>query len=131
MAAQLSPHTVDQIRGLRTNKAKCPCCSEPAFVVLESRKVPEGTRRRHTCEKCFYRETRFEISNEAYQELKELRMALKHIKNSLERTKAYVEPEDVYIPCTSCAHKTKFGCSFDYPEADTVDAIGCTQYSKA
>jgi len=58
-------------------------------------------------------------------------MALKHIKNSLERTKAYVEPEDVDIPCTSCAHKTKFGCSFDYPEADTVDAIGCTQYSKA
>ena len=131
MAAQLSPHTVDQIRGLRTNKAKCPCCSEPAFVVLESRKVPEGIRRRHTCEKCFYRETRFEISNEAYQELKELRTALKHIKNSLDRTRTYAEPEDVDLPCTSCAHKTKFGCSFDYPEAETVDAIGCTQYSKA
>jgi C4-type Zn-finger protein len=131
MAAQLKPHTVDQIRGLRTNKAKCPCCSEPAFVVLESRKVPEGIRRRHTCEKCFYRETRFEISNEAYQELKELRIALKHIKNSLERTQTYVKPEDVDLPCTTCAHKTKFGCSFDYPEAETVDAIGCTQYSKA
>ena len=131
MAAQLKPHTVDQIRGLRTNKAKCPCCGEPAFVVLESRKVPEGIRRRHTCEKCFYRETRFEISNEAYQELKELRTALKHIKNSLDRTRTYVEPEDVDLPCTTCAHKTKFGCSFDYPEAETVDAIGCTQYSKA
>ena len=131
MAAQLKPHTVDQIRGLRTNKAKCPCCSEPAFVVLESRKVPEGIRRRHTCEKCFYRETRFEISNEAYQELKELRIALKHIRNSLERTQTCIKPEDTDLPCTTCAHKTKFGCSFDYPEAETVDAIGCTQYSKA
>ena len=131
MAAQLSPHTVDQIRGLRSNKAQCPRCKEPAFIVLESRKVPEGTRRRHACEKCFFRETRFEINNEAYQELKELRAAFKRIKNSLERMKTWEDLEDVDLPCTSCAHKTKFGCSFDYPEANTSEAIGCTQYVKA
>jgi hypothetical protein len=131
MAAQLSPHTVEQIRGLRSNKAQCPCCKEPAFIVLESRKVPEGTRRRHACEKCFFRETRFEINNEAYQELKELRAAFKRIKNSLERMKTQEDLEDVDLPCTSCAHKTKFGCSFDYPEANTSEAIGCTQYVKA
>ena len=131
MAAQLSPHTVDQIRGLRSNKAQCPRCKEPAFIVLESRKVPEGTRRRHACEKCFFRETRFEINNEAYQELKELRAAFKRIKDSLERMKTWEDLEDVDLPCTSCAHKTKFGCSFDYPEANTAEAIGCTQYVKA
>lgn len=131
MAAQIKPHTVDQIRGLRTNKSKCPCCGEPAFIVRESRKIPEGVRRRHSCEKCFHRETRFEITSSAYNELKELRIAVKHIKSYIEAVNAYVVPEDVEIPCTSCSHKTKYGCSFEYPEADSVDAIGCTQYEKA
>ena len=131
MAAQVKPHTADQVRGLLSSKAECPRCGEPAFRVIESRKVPEGKRRRHECEKCFFRETRFEITGEAYKELKELRIAIKHIKDSLEKTKEFKVSEDVDLPCVSCAHKTKYGCSFDYPEADTADAIGCTQYEVA
>ena len=131
MAAQVKPHTVDQVRGLLSSKAECPRCGEPAFRVIESRKVPEGKRRRHECEKCLFRETRFEITGEAYKELKELRIAIKHIKDSLEKTKEFKVSEDVDLPCVSCAHKTKYGCSFDYPEADTADAIGCTQYEVA
>jgi hypothetical protein len=131
MAAQIKPHTVDQIRGLRSNKSECPSCGKPAFRVIESRKIPEGTRRRRECEKCFFRNTRFEITDEAYKELKELRIAIKHIKDSLKKTKEVEALEDDDLPCDSCAHKNSYGCSFDYPEVNTTDAIGCTQYVKA
>ncbi len=48
MAAQIKPHTPEQIRGLKpfVKKSECPECKHNSFSVLESRKVSRGRRRR-------------------------------------------------------------------------------------
>lgn len=133
MAAQISPHSVDQITELQrySQKKQCPQCGRKAFSVRESRKCIDGIRRRYVCDHCELRETRYEVSAEAYNELTELRRVVKEIK-SLISTSAPAELKKAtqHVICYSCDHFSNHGCGFDYPEAGSSEAEGCINYEK-
>lgn len=135
MAAQRTPHTPTQISGLLSRKAECPKCNKSSFVVLESRRIVEGKRRRYACESCNHRETRYEIDASSYSELVELRQKFNAISRVLlgdlkEPIPASTPISDAQIPCTSCGSWTRYGCAFEFPEANTPEAIGCQLYSE-
>jgi hypothetical protein len=131
MAAQIKPHTLEQIRGLKpfANKSECPECKHNSFSVLESRKVSKGRRRRFSCEVCGFRETRYEISGVDYERFLELEKAFKAFKKVMSSS----AEEDVVestedIPCSRCFFLDSSGCTFDLPEANTAEAISCNNF---
>lgn len=138
MAAQIKKHTETQLSGLyayHQNK-ECPSCGCHKYKVLESRKMVEGVRRRYKCEGCGYRDTLYEISSASYEELRSLRAKFALIRNAVldapyeptspaEETPVAKAPQ---IPCPECEHFTANSCSFDLPEADTEEAVGCNLF---
>ena len=141
MAAQRKKHTETQLSGFYAYHAtkECPACSSHKFKVIESRKTFEGTRRRYKCLSCDYRQTMHEISAECYEELRTLRAKFAVIKNAvfeaapelpIVTTVHTAVKENSKIPCCDCAHMTPNGCSFDIPEAQTEEAIGCNLFKE-
>ena len=102
---------------------KCPKCGNKSLGVLESRKVTEGTRRRYRCVHCGHRETRYELSEAAYVELKELRRVIGGIRGFLGTQES---PDQ--IPCAKCANCNGDSCAFEIPEFDTADSVGCNYF---
>ena len=126
-------HTLEQIRGLKpfVNKSECPECKHNSFSVLESRKVSKGRRRRFSCEVCGFRETRYEISGVDYERFLELERAFKAFEKVMNSSAVEdVEKETKSIPCSECFFFDSSGCSFDIPEANTSDAVGCNNFKK-
>jgi len=139
MAAQKKKHDNNQLQGLyEFHKTKeCPLCGELKAKVKESRKIFEGTRRRYSCFGCDHKYTTYEITSEAYEELRTLRNKLNQLEqifNSVHQpVQQPVQLESVAevpegIPCCDCVHLTLNGCSFDIPEAHTEDARGCNLF---
>ena len=142
MAAQHKKHTEAQLSGFYAyhGSRECPSCGKQTFKVTESRKTFEATRRRYTCSTCGFRQTMYEISSDAYEELKQLRSKLSLIRNTvLELAGSDLAPTpaptsialtevDSAIPCLDCVHLTPKGCSFDIPEAQTEEAKGCNLF---
>ena len=145
MAAQRSKHKPTQLINLHAynNNKTCPSCNETVFKVEESRKVFDGVRRRYRCAACGFKETRYEVSSETYEELRVLRSKFAAIQQAVsglpyglpEPVKAPVEVKEVSEPpdafqCTDCVHMTPRGCSFEIPEANTEDALGCPLFQE-
>ena len=141
MAPQHKKHTEVQLSGFYAYHAtkECPACNSHKFKVIESRKTFEGTRRRYKCLNCDYRQTMHEISAESYEELRMLRSKFALIRDAVLEvapgsSKATVVPPVVKeipeIPCCDCVHMTPHGCSFDIPEAQTKEAIGCNLFKE-
>ena len=138
MAAQLGPHTPDQIRGLlkAASLHKCPTCLEDAAKVIESRQIESGRRRRFMCQKCEHRFTRVELTSEAYSELKAIKCKYNQIVSLIGDLKLSTEPMDSFVEdgtslCYSCKHyssKSTEGCSFSLPEAGTEEAKDCNLF---
>lgn len=131
MAAQISPHTLEQVSELKSHSKKkvCPSCGSKTFSVIETRSVPDGRRRRYCCDRCDFRQTLFEISKEAYDELIESRRLLRDMRHLLSAS----APKELrtaveHIVCYTCDFFDKKGCSFGYPEAGSVNATDCTQF---
>mgnify|MGYP003630095469 CR=1 FL=1 len=131
MALQITPHTLEQVSGLQSYSKKkvCPSCDSKTFSVIETRSVPDGQRRRYCCDRCDFRQTLFEISKEAYDELIESRRLLRDMRHLLSAS----APKELrtaveHIVCYTCDFFDKKGCSFGYPEAGSVNATGCTQF---
>lgn len=134
MAAQIKPHTLEQIRGLKpfANKSECPECKNNSFSVLESRKVSRGRRRRFSCEVCGFRETRYEISGDDYERFLDLERAFKAFEKVMNSSAVEdVKEETKSIPCSKCFFFDSSGCSFDIPEANTPDAVDCNNFKEA
>ena len=132
MALQTKLKQSTRFGNLDSRKNACPKCKLPAFCVIESRKTVDGIRRRYKCEECLYKETRHEIPAVAYEELVDLRRKFKELQSLLGvvlEQKEYKDESEV-LPCYTCAHMGAYGCGFDYPEANTEGAFGCTQYKK-
>jgi hypothetical protein len=134
MASQIKPHTLEQMRGLKpfANKSECPECKNNSFSILESRRVSKGRRRRFSCDACGFRETRYEISGPDYERFLKLErafMAFEKVMNfsAIEN----VREETKSIPCSECFFFDSSGCSFDIPEANTPDAVGCNNFKEA
>jgi len=133
MAAQVTPHTPSQIEGLRSRskKSRCSFCGKYSFGVIESTKTKEGAiRRRYECGDCSRRETRFEVDSTTYDAMRKAYIAYQKIEGVVLGTTARSIKAPEEIPCSSCAHYGVYGCSFDYPEADSFEAVGCSQYQK-
>ena len=132
MAAQITPHTPAQIEGLqRRKKSKCSFCGKYNFGVIESTKTKEGAiRRRYSCGDCLRRETRFEVDSATYDAMRKAYAAYQKIEGLVLGVTAKELKITQEIPCNSCVHYGNHGCSFEYPEADTSEAVGCSQYQK-
>lgn len=142
MAAQKKPHSQTQLQNLN-NKRKCSKCNAAAYRVLESRKISDGTRRRYVCDECGNRETLYEINSEAYSELISLRVKFNELLNVFNGVKVESQTAEFtndlktdQIPCESCYyyHDTLtdegFKCSYELPEAGTIDAKGCNLFEQ-
>lgn len=139
MAAQHKKHTEEQLRGLQaySNMAVCPQCDSRTFKVSETRKTTDAQRRRYVCQTCDFRQTRFDISSETYDELIALRRNFKAMSKIFT---AHVVGETLNelsvtsegIPCYSCNffNKATGDCSLDIPECDTDEAVDCPSYTK-
>jgi len=127
MAAQIKPHTEQQMSGLLaySQKRVCPACGSTTFKVIESRTVAEGKRRRYACSSCDHRETRYEISAEAYDEFVKAQRIVRDLKVILSTTKDSKEQECV---CYSCKFYENSDCVFGYPESGTPDASDCNYF---
>lgn len=108
---------------------RCEKCHRQSAQVIESRKITQGTRRRKECRACKHRFTEYEISSAEYKRLTDAVAQLEKIKKvidvSIEPVAETSEPEE--IPCSNCRFNTE-RCSFDYPEFNTVGAIGCSLF---
>ena len=144
MAAQHKKHTELQLSGLytATQIKECPSCKKRKFVVIESRRTFDAVRRRYECSACSHRDTMYEISSAAYEELRLLRSKLETIRKavadvsndevklpvSIPEIEQVDQIDDSEIPCMNCVHLTPYGCSFDIPEAQSEDAKGCNLF---
>ena len=116
MAAQLKPHSETQLAALVNDPYRCPECNSKGYKIIESRKIVEGRRRRFSCSKCSFRETRYDINSDAYSELLNLRQRFNTTKE---------------CPCFDCVNfSSRSGCGFSLPEFATEEAIGCTMFKK-
>lgn len=108
---------------------RCEKCHRQSAQVIESKRVAEGVRRRKECRACRYRFTEYEISSAEYRRLTDAAAQLEKIKKiidvSVEAVAEVSEPEE--IPCSNCRFNTGH-CSFDYPEFNTMGAIGCSLF---
>lgn len=100
----------------------CPKCNKKEQVTIESRRTKEGhTRRRKECRACGHRTTTYEIDDLFYTQAKtmlsQLQSLFKLLKEPVERTE-----------CDACVHKTRNGCSYEFPEYGTPEAIDCIFY---
>jgi Zn finger protein HypA/HybF involved in hydrogenase expression len=137
MAAQLSPHTETQLAALVHEPYRCPKCDSKGYKVIESRKIVEGRRRRFSCSKCSFRETRYDINADVYSELLSLRQRFDTLtKVFFEAPVAQKPAKEIAntieeCPCFDCANfSSRNGCGFSLPEVGTEEAIGCTMFQK-
>lgn len=130
MAAQIKPHTEEQMSGLYaySQKKVCPACGSTTFKVIESRTVTEGKRRRYACSSCDYRETRYEISAEAYEEFVKAQRIVRDLKGVLSTTRENKKQE---CACYNCKFYENSNCVFGYPEAGTPEASDCNYFATA
>lgn len=110
-------------------KKKCPKCLQKCFAVLETRTCDDGVRRRYRCESCGFRESRYEVSSAAYEELRELRRIVGGMRGLLGKvgSESSISPRET-IPCQKCDFFNQSECSFGVPEAGTADAAGCNYF---
>lgn len=139
MAKQKKKHTAAQVSGIwnYANQKECPKCNSRYTKVIESRRIFDGTRRRHSCMSCSHKFTLYEISSDIYEELKWLRSKVAVIRDALglnvsvtkvEQAPPVVVESSLDIPCEECCHNTAYGCSFDIPEAHSPEAQGCNLF---
>ena len=137
MAAQLKPHSETQLAALVNDPYRCPKCDSKGYKIIESRKIVEGRRRRFSCSKCSFRETRYDINSDAYSELLSLRQRFNTLATVFagasidhELTKEIVNNTEE-CPCFDCVNfSSRNGCGFSLPEFATEEAIGCTMFKK-
>lgn len=140
MAAQKKPHSPNQLQNL-ANKRKCSSCGFASYRVLESRKISDGVRRRYICERCTHRETLYEINSDAYSDLITLRSKFNKLLSVFSGVKFESQSGDSgnvletsKCPCEDCYfyHDTLtdegFKCSYELPEAGTLNAVGCNLF---
>jgi transcriptional regulator NrdR family protein len=139
MAAQRKEHTEEQMRGLQaySHMAVCPQCDSRTFKVAETRKTTDAQRRRYVCQTCDFRQTRFDISSETYDELIALRRNFKAMSkiftaHVVGEALSELSVDTKEIPCYSCNffNKATGDCSLDIPECDTDEAVDCPSYMK-
>lgn len=117
---------------------QCPKCDKHAFYVLETRSNRTYIRRRKHCKECKHRATFYEISQERYQQLEEDSKTLKsllahlqeHVTGGGEPIVEVKAPNKITIPCDQCGHANGDRCSFDYPEAFTLEAHDCSMFTE-
>lgn len=103
----------------------CPKCNEKQQITIESRRTKEGhTRRRKECRACRHRATTYEIDDVFYNQAKEMLSQVQNLLKIFKDTKQHVG-------CDACVHKTRNGCSYDFPEYNTPEASDCIFYETA
>ena len=115
---------------------KCPKCASHAFYVLETRSNREDTRRRRYCKQCEYRATFYEVSKERYLQFQADSKALSRLLDQLqslldtrgEQSQEVKVPKVKSIPCKDCSYAPEGKCSFEYPEAFTLEAHDCSMF---
>jgi len=130
------PHTEAQLEALRTHSAMlaCPKCRTRSFRTIESHVERNSVRRRrYCCDKCSYRETRFELSSDLYDEYRKLKKDFEVLSKFFVNI-THEAPEDLKksvedIPCYRCEYFEVHGCAFDLPEAGSYEADGCNNFS--
>jgi len=130
------PHAEIQLEGFRTQLTKlvCPKCGTRSYRTIESHLEKNLVRRRrYCCSKCSYRETRFELSSDLYDEYCKLKKDFEALSKFFVNI-THEAPEDLKksvkdIPCYSCEYFEVHGCSFDLPEAGSYEADGCNNFS--
>ncbi len=139
MAAQVKKHSPDQMRGITAYQQMkaCPVCGETCFRVIETRRQQDAQRRRYKCDVCGHRETRYELSQQSYEELVQLRRNFKALSKILIAQSDNEVPDEVIdvkseYQCASCCFykETTSECSLDIPECGTEYANDCSSYIK-
>lgn len=112
---------LDVARTVR-HRAECVSCKQNGLTVIESRKSGKTIRRRKQCMYCKYRETTYELTQADYLHLTNIETLYKNIKKLID---GKTKPEKT---CDQCAHMTRSGCAFDFPEAGGAFAEECSMY---
>lgn len=100
----------------------CPKCKEKEQITLESKRTKEGhTRRRKECRACSHRATTYEVDDLFYTQAKTMLSHVQSLFKLLKETK----PQS---SCDQCVHSGRNGCSYDFPEYNTPEAIDCIFY---
>ena len=121
----------------------CHKCHEGRLITIETtRNINGSVRRRRRCSnnECGHKETTMEISIEEYKKLESAREGFAKFQKLageyFEATEiGFIDKKDLTrsdFKCYTCAHcsmkKHKRLCSFDLPEAFTVDSADCNYY---
>jgi hypothetical protein len=103
----------------------CPKCNKKEQVTIESKPTKEKyTRRRKECRACGHRVTTYEVDECFYTQAKTM---LRNVQNMLKLFKETKEHQG----CNQCVHSGRDGCSYDFPEFNTPEAIDCIFYETA
>jgi|14BtaG_2_1085337.scaffolds.fasta_scaffold00120_17 transposase-like protein len=134
MAAQLSPHTTTQISGLSKTavKSKCKFCGEKTALILEINKindVGQSRKRRYQCSSCNSRWTTYEVDQESYNELAEMRKKFRKMQTLMNSIVSTKEEQQVNV-CSTCTYMCDDTCSFEVPEANTTYSFDCNLYKR-
>jgi hypothetical protein len=107
---------------------ECPQCKQPGLRVLESKKSPDGQRRRKACECCNYRFTTYEVSADFYNEAQQNLIVVSKLHALLGGNALASQP--MIIKCGDCSYNQGDNCSFGFPEYNTPDSFDCNHYDK-
>ena len=102
----------------------CSSCGYFAMRVIETRKSKLAKRRRSQCNKCGYRITTHEVSDEFFQQAKENERIVEKLKALVGSTAAPA----LSSRCHECTHNQNDSCSFGFPEFDTLDSADCNHF---
>ena len=134
MAAQLSPHTAAQISALSQTaiRSKCKFCGEKTAFILELNKlndVGQSRKRRYQCSSCESRWTTYEVDQESYNELIQMRRKFRKMQ-TLMNSIAHPNEEQKVNACSTCIYMCDDTCSFEVPEANTPYSYDCNLYKR-